>query len=179
MASSMASYATCHMDELLRDCFDSASAIIVKVKWEPAMQFQRAAFISALISSTWAFILHFQWSQVLAVLLLTLWNSSTVHAESQRVLEGGKGPAISFTKLWINPQGDNFYQKKNLGPSIKNSQCEFFSGYKPYKLATDFSSPQIQQYITTKVLKKLKTIKKNNIHLIFIAQYTNNLWSTV
>lgn len=38
-----------------------------------------------------------------------------------------------------------------------------------YKLATAFCSPQIQQYITIKVLQKLKTIKKNNIHLIFLS----------
>lgn len=35
-----------------------------------------------------------------------------MQAESQRVLERGKGPVISFTKLWINPQTYNFYQKK-------------------------------------------------------------------
>lgn len=44
-----------------------------------------------------------------------------------------------------------------------------------YKLATAFCSPQIQQYITIKVLQKLKTIKNNNIHLIFHRSYTNNL----
>lgn len=53
-----------------------------------------------------------------------------MHAESQRVLKRGKSAVNSFTKLWINPQGDKFYQKKNLSPSIKNPYCEFSSGYK-------------------------------------------------
>lgn len=105
--------------------------LLLSWKWSGNLTCKRAAFFRALISSTWAFILHFHWSQVLPVLLLTLWNSSTVHTESQRVLKRGKTAVTSFTKLWINPQGDKFSQKKkNLSPSKKNPYCEFFSGYK-------------------------------------------------